>query len=441
MADRPTSPDRLSEPHEEAASVDIESVLRPAEDGADLLVGTVRGLVDMLRMDLEDTHEVDLLAIRIVDEDRLRPRPRIVVLGHEPVEALPEDGLPMPSGEVFSAEGADSQGEDLLHVLGLLIGTDVAHVEPAVAPAAVALPRERELILAEVLERLARDAGPLVLVPLGEVHIAPWLCHDVSQVEFVCVRKRQGVHLGAADDEDILRLGHLENFVHAARDFHAVDAQTSRVAGQNDVLPARKRFVDAPQDRAKRFAPLNDGMTHRDFLEPLEVIRQVPRKFLGVSDDPIGRDRGNNLECHRLLRYRELDARIGVIVLEREVRLAEVEDVLHARIVDEHRGERLGLPCEELLHLLELVLVDLRIEEVVYVLVRLDSHRLRHHEKQRCVLRDVRDDADRHVSRALNVLERHLAIDDRELQEVAMAGCHDHLALKVAVLESPEGNP
>ena len=65
-----------------------------------------------------------------------------------------------------------------------------------------------------------------------------------------------------------------------------------RMPRENHVLAVRQRLAEA----LKRLAPHHDDVAHRHFLEPLEILRQMPRDFAARANHAVQRHRGDGFE-------------------------------------------------------------------------------------------------------------------------------------------------
>ena len=115
-----------------------------------------------------------------------------------------------------------------------------------------------------------------------------------------------------------------------------------------------------PADRLVSPAPHRQHVAHRRHLEPLEILRQMPRDRFAAPDHPVERHRGDGLEGmggHRSDRDRRLDRRMRIVVPQLEVLETESMNVLHLR-VDYHRRKRPWLALQLQLGLVEVVRVQ-----------------------------------------------------------------------------------
>ena len=65
-----------------------------------------------------------------------------------------------------------------------------------------------------------------------------------------------------------------------------------RMPRQDHVLAVRQRLAEA----LKRLAPHHDDVAHRHFLEPLEILRQVPRDFAARANHAVQRHCSDGFE-------------------------------------------------------------------------------------------------------------------------------------------------
>ena len=114
--------------------------------------------------------------------------------------------------------------------------------------------------------------------------------------------------------------------------------------------------------------------------------------------------------------YGAFDGRPGVVTLEGEVLVLELEDVLHVGI-DVHSRQGARLAGELQVYLLEVVQVDMRIACRVDEVARLKSADLRHHHAEQGVRGDVERHAKERVGAPLVELQGELAVCHIELEE------------------------
>src|SRR5665213_444587 len=124
-------------------------------------------------------------------------------------------------------------------------------------------------------------------------------------------------------------------------------------------------------------------------------------------------------------RDRSLDVRMRVVAFEREVFVAERENVLHLRI-DLHHRQRPGWARQLQPGLLEMVGIKVSVAERVHEVARLEAGHLRHHHRQQCVGRDIEGHAEEHVRGTLIELARQFAAGDVKLKQ-AVARRQRHL--------------
>ena len=65
-----------------------------------------------------------------------------------------------------------------------------------------------------------------------------------------------------------------------------------RMPRQHHVLAVLQRLAEA----LERLAPHHDHVAHRHFLEPLEILRQMPRDFAARANHAVQRHRGDGFE-------------------------------------------------------------------------------------------------------------------------------------------------
>ena len=113
-------------------------------------------------------------------------------------------------------------------------------------------------------------------------------------VEGACVREEGFVHVLAADDE-VFSFG--EGFHEG---FHVVEEENA--FGRFVVLISCEDVVNAAgKDAREAFEGLpshDNRMAHRQFLEPLEVVGEVPEKGIVLSDGVIGCFGNDDGEAH-----------------------------------------------------------------------------------------------------------------------------------------------
>src|SRR5580765_8645571 len=113
---------------------------------------------------------------------------------------------------------------------------------------------------------------------------------------------------------------------------------------------------------------------------------------------------------------RRLDSGMGIVMFEREIAEAEVEDRGH-RGVQGHGGQRPRLARELEAGLLDMVRIEVDVAEGEDELAGLKLAHLSDHERQQRVGSDVERHAEKDVGAALVELARQPAIRDVELEE------------------------
>ena len=114
----------------------------------------------------------------------------------------------------------------------------------------------------------------------------------------------------------------------------------------------------------------------------------------------------------------------GVIALQLEVLVFEVEDALHVRI-DLHRGQLTRLTCQLQTGLIEVVQIEVGVASGVDKLTRLQSANLSHHHAEQRIRCDVEGHTQEGVGRALIELQRQLSVSHIELEDGVTRGqCH-----------------
>ena len=126
------------------------------------------------------------------------------------------------------------------------------------------------------------------------------------------------------------------------------------------------------------------------------------------------------LSPHRLIasssnRHLRFDVRVGIVILQREVLVLEVEDALDLG-VDAHLRQRARVTGKLQLGLFHVVGVDVRVAEGVHEVLGLQPANLRHHHRQQGVGGDVEGHAEENVRAALVELARELSVVGVELE-------------------------
>lgn len=116
------------------------------------------------------------------------------------------------------------------------------------------------------------------------------------QIQIRAQRQHLFVNLRAATNEHLARLGiHFERLQVWNRDHSRM---RKRAAAHDDGFAV---WQDAP-DRFKRSPTHYDGVAGRHLLEPLEILGQMPRDFITVTDDSVqGHRRDRFRVLHRML--------------------------------------------------------------------------------------------------------------------------------------------
>src|SRR5882724_7671315 len=117
--------------------------------------------------------------------------------------------------------------------------------------------------------------------------------------------------------------------------------------------------------------------------------------------------------------------RMRLIVLEREVLVAEARNIVDLRI-QLHRRQRIGFARKLLTRLLQMIQIKMRVAETVDELARLQTCDLRHHSREEGIGSDVEGHSQKNVRRPLIELAGELPRSNVELEQ-AMTGRQRHL--------------
>ncbi len=99
---------------------------------------------------------------------------------------------------------------------------------------------------------------------------------------------------------------------------------------------------------------------------------------------------------------------VRIIILKREILILEVENILDLGI-DYHLRQPARLTPELCAHLVEMIMIDVRVAESVYKLARLETGHLCHHHEQQRVGGNVERHPEKTVGTALIEHERETA--------------------------------
>lgn len=120
-----------------------------------------------------------------------------------------------------------------------------------------------------------------------------------------------------------------------------------------------------------------------------------------------------------------LDVWMRLIAFEREILETEIVDIVDIWI-DAHCRERIWLTCNLLMHLVEVIKIDMRVAESVYELPWLKAAHLRDHHGKEGVGSDIERDTEEDVGRALIEHTAKSAVGDIELEH-CMARREGHI--------------
>src|SRR5262245_839028 len=116
-----------------------------------------------------------------------------------------------------------------------------------------------------------------------------------------------------------------------------------------------------------------------------------------------------------LHRDRCRDMRMRLIAGYFEILIAERIDLLDVALDDEAR-QRQGRARQLLVHLIEMIEIEMRIAQRMHEIAGLEAADMRYHVGEERVRGDVERNADEDVGRALIELARQLAVADIELE-------------------------
>ena len=179
-------------------------------------------------------------------------------------------------------------------------------------------------------------------------------------------------------------------------------AGKARIAAHHDVGPAGKRLAD----RKIGLAAHHHRLAHGERLEALEIGALPKRQRIVAADHAVVGDGGeqDDLRCARRRsrshRHLGLDVRMRLVAFEREILVAEGEDVLHRRI-EPQRRQRLRRARQLQMRLLEMIEIKMRVAEGVDELAGLKPGHLRDHHGQQRVGGDVERHAEEDIGGAL----------------------------------------
>src|SRR6185436_9730567 len=144
---------------------------------------------------------------------------------------------------------------------------------------------------------LTVDLPPVAHVELGERRVTLGLGVHPRELETVGERERRRVHLGTADDEDLVveRRGRCDRVRDAPGDADLRRAGIPRRASRHD---DRRPPGEWMSDRLVRLPPHHEDVAERQLLEPAQVVGEVPREPAVDADDAVPRDRGDDRDGH-----------------------------------------------------------------------------------------------------------------------------------------------
>src|SRR6267154_6561766 len=150
---------------------------------------------------------------------------------------------------------------------------------------------ERDWIGVILIRRMhaAFDVGPLGGVETGEEGVARHVGLHVGEIDAARNRQHQTIDLRAAYHHQLVAAAAvLERLLH--RVHH------DRAGGEPAAIPCQYE-VDAPGKRAsdglEGLAAHEYGLTERESLEALEILRQTPRQRVAPADDAVLRHRND----------------------------------------------------------------------------------------------------------------------------------------------------
>ena len=191
------------------------------------------------------------------------------------------------------------------------------------------------------------------------------------------------------------------------------------LSAQDDVLTPRQR----PPYGFMSLSAHDEGLAHGKPLEAFQVVRQTPRQAAVGPDHPVlvhGDD-----ERYLGRRNGRGDSRMGLIVEQLKVLVAEVEDRVHFSLeLHARRGE--GLPSELQLRLLQVISVQVGVPQGVDERAGLEAGDLSDHQGQQGVGGDVERHPEENIGAALVQLAGQRAIAHIKLKQ-GVAGRQGHL--------------
>jgi hypothetical protein len=144
--------------------------------------------------------------------------------------------------------------------------------------------------------------------------------------------------------------------------------------------------------------------------------------MLSPSPD-VCRQKGN--PCPLLHRHRGRNVRVGVIALQRKVRVGKAEDRGHGRIEAQCR-QRARRARQLQVCLIQVVGIEVRVAKRVHKIPGLEAADLGQHQRQQRIGGDVEGHAQENVGGALVQLAAELAVGNVELEQ-AVTGRQGHL--------------
>ncbi len=197
---------------------------------------------------------------------------------------------------------------------------------------------------------LARGFSPDFRVDRRKMHVAVGTRVNVGDFKTVGQRHRLREYPGAADDGDgrdaaaqCVAARRIERPVEIGRDERPGQREI-RIAGDHDIGAPIERLADRQIGLASHHHRLAQG----EAAEMREVGLHPPRQPAGAPDHAVLGDGGDEDDFEFTQFHRRsaahtatcgLDVRVRVVALEREILVAEGEDILHRRI-DPHRRQR-----------------------------------------------------------------------------------------------------
>src|ERR1035437_8666051 len=116
------------------------------------------------------------------------------------------------------------------------------------------------------------------------------LAFDERQIQIRTQRQRLRVNLRAAANENLTVARQRLQFLKTANRFHTGKLELR--TAQDNRFAIRQRLADG----LKRFTPHDDDVAGGRLLEPLEILRQMPRDFVPRANHAVQRHGGDGVE-------------------------------------------------------------------------------------------------------------------------------------------------